>query len=149
MTALLSHSFIPQFLQKNPKIPQNPRYFPKHFWNPQPGRDKFPWDENTGPAGSWLVASRDERTVKFCDPDPVHIFQKSVEDQPQVEVPNIFSNVRSESKWSSKYLKGCGNRYACGSCNLKTYSYATCDVAVTHNKSAVGVVNEVNVKDKP
>ena len=36
--------------------------------------------------------------------------------------------------------QGGGCRYACGSWNLKTDSYATCDVTVTHDKSAVGVV---------
>jgi len=31
-------------------------------------------------------------------------------------------------------------RYACGSWNLKTYEYATCDVTVMHDGSAVGLV---------
>jgi len=37
-------------------------------------------------------------------------------------------------------FKGSGYRYACGSWNLQTYSYATCDVTVTHDESAVGLV---------
>jgi len=37
-------------------------------------------------------------------------------------------------------LKGSGYRYAYGSRNLKTYLYATCDVTVTHDDNAVGLV---------
>jgi len=36
--------------------------------------------------------------------------------------------------------EGSGYRHACGSWNLKTYSYATCDVTVTQKESAVGLV---------
>jgi len=36
--------------------------------------------------------------------------------------------------------KGNGYGYACGSWNLKTYSDATCDVTVTHDESAVVLV---------
>jgi len=35
---------------------------------------------------------------------------------------------------------GSGYSYACGSWNLKTYSYATYDVLVTHHETAVGLV---------
>jgi len=40
--------------------------------------------------------------------------------------------------------------YACGSWNLKTYSYATSDVTIMHDESAVGRLGkkELNVKDK-
>jgi len=38
------------------------------------------------------------------------------------------------------FFIGSDYRYTCGSWNLKTYSYATCDVTVMHDKSAVGVV---------
>jgi len=36
--------------------------------------------------------------------------------------------------------QGSGYSCACGSWNLKTPSYATCDVTVTHDESAVGLV---------
>jgi len=42
---------------------------------------------------------------------------------------------------------GSGYGYACGSGNLKTYSYATCDVTVTHHESAIGLV-ETNETSK-
>jgi len=35
---------------------------------------------------------------------------------------------------------GGGYRYTCGSWNMKTYSYATCDKTVTHDESTVGLV---------
>jgi len=35
--------------------------------------------------------------------------------------------------------KGSGYWYACGSWYLKTYSYATCEVTVMHDESAVGL----------
>jgi len=42
--------------------------------------------------------------------------------------------------FSSLIKKGSGYRYACGPWNLKTYSYATCDLTVTHDESALGLV---------
>ena len=36
--------------------------------------------------------------------------------------------------------KGSGYRFGCGYRNLKTYSYATCDITVTHDGSAVDLV---------
>ena len=49
------------------------------------------------------------------------------------------------------FFNGISYRYTCGSWNLKTYSYATCDVTVMHDKSAVDRLgrNKVNVKNKP
>jgi len=38
------------------------------------------------------------------------------------------------------FIYGSGYRYACGSWNKKTYLYATSDVTVTHDESAVGLV---------
>ena len=43
--------------------------------------------------------------------------------------------LRDEKGWEPL-----GYRYAYGSWNKKTYEYATCDVTVTHDKSAVGLV---------
>jgi len=40
------------------------------------------------------------------------------------------------------FKKGSGYGYACGSWNVKTYSYATCYVTVMHDKSAVGLVEK-------
>jgi len=34
---------------------------------------------------------------------------------------------------------GSGYKYACGSWNLLTYSYAPCDVTEMHDESAVGL----------
>jgi len=42
--------------------------------------------------------------------------------------------------WFAIKTKGSGYRYACGSWNLKTYSYATCDATLMHDESAVGLV---------
>jgi len=45
--------------------------------------------------------------------------------------------------------KSSGYKYhACGSSNLKTYSYATCDVTVMHDESRLGR-NELNIKINP
>jgi len=49
-----------------------------------------------------LVWSRDERTVKHCDPDPVLIFYISVQVQPQSK---NFVNETSKCKWSPKNSK--------------------------------------------
>ena len=56
--------------------------------------------------------------------------------------PKHFKVLDSDSSWKlqSELSKGSGYRCACGSWNLKTYSYATCDVTVTHDESAVGLV---------
>ena len=53
--------------------------------------------------------------------------------------------------FSSLIKKGSGYRYACGPWNLKTYSYTTCDVTVTHDESALIRLgrNELNVEHKP
>jgi len=63
---------------------------------------------------------------------------------------NIKPNANAKPKHKSITLiqtlntecKGSDYRYACGSWNLKTYSYATCDdeSAVPHDESAVGLV---------
>ena len=41
---------------------------------------------------------------------------------------------------ASAFEKGIGYGYTYGSWNLKTYWYATCDVIVMHNESAVSLV---------
>jgi len=46
---------------------------------------------------------------------------------------------KNKHKWPA-IMKGSGYRSACGSWNVKNYSYAACDVTVTHNESAVGLV---------
>jgi len=38
------------------------------------------------------------------------------------------------------YTNDSGYRHACGSWNLKTYEYATCDVTVMHDESAAGLI---------
>jgi len=37
-------------------------------------------------------------------------------------------------------IQGGGYRIACGSSNLKPYSTTTCNMAVTHDKNVVGLV---------
>jgi len=48
------------------------------------------------------INSRDERTVIFCDPDPVLILKTQSKSN---HSPKYFSNVQSKFKWSPKYLK--------------------------------------------
>jgi len=52
-------------------------------------------------ANTFAFLIRDERTVKFCDPDPVLIFQISVQVQPQSKK---FFNLKCKTKWSPKNL---------------------------------------------
>jgi len=49
-----------------------------------------------------MIEARDERTVIFCDPDPVLIFKNQSKSN---HSPKDFSNAKSKIKWSPKNLK--------------------------------------------
>jgi len=51
---------------------------------------------------------------------------------PEAGEVNTLSNEFVKVFNDTLNLIGSGYRYACGSWNLKTYEYATCDVTVTH-----------------
>ena len=93
-------------------------------------------------------------------PDTLHVYSSWMPQQPfrQVALANLHYNkptiflklIQIELLNLFSFYIGSGYGYNCGFWNLKTYSYATCDVTVTHDESTVSLVErKINPKPNP